>query len=62
MTGIGISRKKPSGLRDWEKIPVGMAGLKNPIGDPPNSMEHNAQIVTLLSAKTGLQFNAIRAR
>ena len=33
-TGIGISRQELSGLRDLGKIPVGMAGLKNPIGDP----------------------------
>ena len=31
---IGISWQKPSGLRDWEGISVGIAGLKNPIGDP----------------------------
>ena len=42
MTGIGISRLKPSRLRDWGKIPVGMAGLKNPIGDPPTGT--NCQI------------------
>ena len=34
MTRIGISRQKPSGLRECEKILVRMAGLKNPIGDP----------------------------
>ena len=34
MIGIGISRYKSSGLRDCGKLPVGMAGLKNPIGDP----------------------------
>ena len=34
MIGIGISRYKPSGLRDWKKILVGIAGLKNPVGDP----------------------------
>ena len=56
MTGIGISRKKPSGLRDWGKIPVGMAGLKNPIniGDPlillfPNVVLINFQANTCYS-------------
>ena len=34
MIGIRIGRYKPLGLRDWEKIWVGIAGLKNPIGDP----------------------------
>ena len=38
MIGIGIGRYKPSGLRDWEKILVGIVGLKNPIGDPPYSL------------------------
>ena len=36
--GIGIGRYKPSGLRDWEKIVVGIAGLKNPIEDPPTKV------------------------
>ena len=36
--GIGIGRYKPSGLRDWEKIVVGFAGLKNPIEDPPTKV------------------------
>ena len=34
MNGIGIRLCKPSGLWDWKKILVGIAGLKNPIGDP----------------------------
>ena len=34
MIGIGIGRYKTSGLRDWEKIVDGIAGLKNPIEDP----------------------------
>ena len=33
MVGIRIGRYKPSGLQDWEKILVGIAGLKNPIGN-----------------------------
>ena len=33
MIGIRIGRYKPSGLQDWEKILVGIAGLKNPIGN-----------------------------
>ena len=33
MNGVGIRRYKPSGLRDWKKILVGIAGLKNSIGD-----------------------------
>ena len=32
MIRIGISRQKPSELRDWGKIPVGMAGM--PYSDP----------------------------
>ena len=35
LTGIGIGIKQRSGLRDSGKILPGMAGLKNPIGDPP---------------------------
>ena len=34
MIGIGIGQYKPSGLRDWEKVLVGIAGLKNATGDP----------------------------
>ena len=34
LAGIGIGLKQQSGLRDWGKILSGMAGLKNPIGDP----------------------------
>ena len=38
MIGIGIGRYKTSGLRDWEKIVDGIAGLKNPIEDPPTTV------------------------
>ena len=34
MIGIGIGQYKPSGLRDWEKILVGIAGLKHATEDP----------------------------
>ena len=34
LTGIGIGLKQRSGLRDRGKVLSGMAGLKNPIGDP----------------------------
>ena len=34
LTGIGIGLKQRSGLRDRGEIFSGMAGLKNPIGDP----------------------------
>ena len=34
MIGIGTGRYKPSGLRDWEKLLVGITGFKNPIRDP----------------------------
>ena len=34
LAGMGIGPKQGSGLRDWGKILFGMAGLKNPIGDP----------------------------
>ena len=32
---------KPSELRAWEKILVGIAGLKNPIGDLQESIDYN---------------------
>ena len=38
---IKIDRYKPSELRDLEKILVGIAGLKNPIGDLKESIDYD---------------------
>ena len=37
MVGIGISHEQPPGFRDYGKILVGIAGLKNRIGDLCNT-------------------------
>ena len=42
MNGIGIRGYKPSEFRDWEKMLVGIAGLKNPFGDPFYVNQHAA--------------------
>ena len=51
MTGTGISRKKPPGLRDRGNIRGGIAGLKNPTAGPPSSLRQTATITVKTTTK-----------